>query len=356
MVVRVDLKGSSREIGVQHGQALRAQITSQIAFYGEMFKERCNLEWPQVLELSQEFRPTFQKLAPDLLEEMEGIAEGVDNPNVGSLDIIALNCRSEIALGRWTDGCTSLGWNVKWGPRKQFLGQNWDWSRAVRENLALMSIERKGKPKIHMVTEAGIIGKIGFNSRSVGVCLNAIRARPMKSSLLPIHALLRRVLESNSVDSAITELKELGGCACSAHMLIADPEGSKGVEISPLSTEIIDEDEDGIVVHTNHFLLNRSMDEPTWLEDSPLRIKRMRELCAEVSKERRGSPAVTVERLRSLFRDRKDSPGSICRHDDPKEHLESLFNIMMDLEEGDPKAEVVFGIGSKDEEDMVRLP
>ena len=118
-----------------------------------MFKLRCSLDWPQVLEISKDFKVTLSRMAPDLLKEMQGIAEGMDKPDIGVLDIIALNCRSEIALGKWTDGCTALGWNVPGQQRKQFLSQNWDWHRKMEENLALMSIERPGKPRIWMVTE-----------------------------------------------------------------------------------------------------------------------------------------------------------------------------------------------------------
>lgn len=118
-----------------------------------MFKSHCNLDWPQVLEVSREFNATLLNLAPDLLDEMRGIAEGMDEPDVAVLDIIALNCRSEIALGKWTDGCTALGWNVPGRQPKQFLSQNWDWHRQMADNLALMSIERLGKPRIWMVTE-----------------------------------------------------------------------------------------------------------------------------------------------------------------------------------------------------------
>jgi isopenicillin-N N-acyltransferase like protein len=121
-----------------------------------MFKLRCNLEWPQVLEVSREFNATLSELAPDLLDEMQGIAEGMDELGVGVLDIIALNCRSEIALGKWTDGCTALGWNV--GP--QFLSQNWDWHKQMKNNLTLMSIDKPGKPVIWMVTEASQVHPI----------------------------------------------------------------------------------------------------------------------------------------------------------------------------------------------------
>ncbi|KAF8583524.1 AAT-domain-containing protein [Ramaria rubella] len=353
MVVRVDLKGSSHEIGLQHGRALRAQIIRQITFYGTMFKARCNLEWSQVLEISQEFKATISKLTPDILEEMEGVAEGVNEPNVGVLDIVALNCRSEIALGKWTEGCTSLGWNVQGTSPKQYLAQNWDWDREMEDNIALMSIARPSKPQIWMVTEAGIIGKIGFNSSSVGVCLNAIRAIPMIPTLLPVHVLLRLVLESESVSAAINQLETLGGCATSAHMLIADPSGSRGAEISPLGMSVIQEDEDRVVVHSNHFILNRLVEELKWLEDSPGRIQRIRELCAVVVQENKDGSLIDMDRMRTLFRDRNNPPGSICRRLDA---IESLFNIVMDLREGYASAEIVFKIGAKDEAAMIRLP
>ena len=73
------------------------------------------------------------------------------------LDIVALNSRSEIALGLLNDGCTSLAWTFKSeSPHKQVLAQNWDWTEDVGKNLALVSIEQKGKPKIWMMTEVRV--------------------------------------------------------------------------------------------------------------------------------------------------------------------------------------------------------
>jgi len=324
-----------------------------------MFKLKCKMDWPQVLLVAEEFQGTLQRMAPDLLEEIEGIAVGVNDPRVGPLDIIALNCRSEIALGKWTDGCTSLGVKLREGQAAELLAQNWDWNGKMRENVALMSIERRGKPRIWMVTEAGIIGKIGFNSSAVGVCLNAIRAKPMVSSLLPIHVLLRRVLESQSVNDAIKLLSDLGGCATSAHMLIADPSQSRGAEISPLGMSIINEDEDGIVVHSNHFLLNRMVDESSWLEDSPFRMQRIHELISGIVKDNDENVDITLERVRNLFRDKANAPRAICREVDPQDaqdQIESIFNIVMKLREGNPEAEVVFAIGTTDETKIMTLP
>lgn len=85
-------------------------------------------------------------MTPHLYAEMEGIAEGA---GLNALDVIALNCRSEIALG------TSLCWKKTQGTR--VLSQNWDWTMTVKKNLAMVSIDQVGKPTLYMVTEVSIL-------------------------------------------------------------------------------------------------------------------------------------------------------------------------------------------------------
>ena len=140
------------KIGQKHGRALAAQILSQLHIYRELFANNCKLDWAQVLEIADQFRGTIAALRPDLLEEMRGIADGVCSSEVRLLDIVALNARSEIALGKWDDGCTALAWRLGQSG-KQVLAQNWDWRVAVGENLALVSIRPVGKPAIWMVAE-----------------------------------------------------------------------------------------------------------------------------------------------------------------------------------------------------------
>lgn len=113
-----------------------------------MFKSTSKLDWPAVRLIAQEYRTTIANLTPDLHEEMVGIAEG---SGLDVLDIVALNARSEIALGLFEDGCTSVAWKTE--NEGVFLAQNWDWTARVKSNLAMMSIEQPGKPKIWMVTE-----------------------------------------------------------------------------------------------------------------------------------------------------------------------------------------------------------
>ncbi|KAI0343596.1 AAT-domain-containing protein [Trametopsis cervina] len=329
---QVELKGSPFEVGTTHGSFLRAQILSQLDIYRDIFQTTCN---------------TIGRLAPDLLEEMRGIADGVSSPGVDVLDIVALNARSEIALGQWDDGCTALSWKMK---GRQVLAQNWDWRAAVAKNIALASIKQDGKPDIWMVIEPGIVGKIGFNSSSVGVCLNAIRAKPIDTSLLPIHVLLRLALECTSVQDAIAKIEALGGASSSQHILIADSNGGVGMELSPRGGKYLKENANGIVVHTNHFLENKLVDEAPWLTGSPVRLDRAYTLCealtSEVGEDNLASK-VTPNVLRTkVFADTFNSPQAICcaPDSDREESIETIFNIVMIFEPGNsPRAEVLMG-------------
>ncbi|PYH45542.1 putative acyl-CoA:6-aminopenicillanic-acid-acyltransferase [Aspergillus saccharolyticus JOP 1030-1] len=359
---KIVLSGTPLEIGLQHGAQLRAQIESQLSVYRTMFQYTSKLSWDAVLDLAGEFRTTIARLTPELLEEMQGIADGA---GVTLLDIIALNCRSEISFGKFSDGCTSL--SLHRSGRGRILAQNWDFTTQLQNHLAMVEIIQPGKPVIYMVTEAGLVGKIGFNSAGVGVCLNAIRAHPCLSSKLPIHLALRLCLESVSVEAALERLSALGGVASSQHILIADRTAALGLELSPLGDDHLPEDEYGVVTHTNHFLVNRRVIEPPWLSGSPVRLARVRALLREivgsgVLEDESANMVGTVLRDQ-IFSDTCDGPQSICWQEDPAQpeivRTATLFNIVMRLEEeeGALGAEVVFGRpGSGMESSVNRMP
>lgn len=211
--------------------------------------------------------------------------------------------------------------------------------------------------------QPGIVGKIGFNSSSVGVCLNAIRARPIDTSLLPIHVILRLCLESRSIIDAITRIEGAGGAASSQHILIADENGGRGLELSPQGGVYLSEDAGGLVVHTSHFLANRLTDEPPWLAGSPFRLQRARDLSKELASEY-GSvdklrQTLTPSALRKkIFADEQNLPQAICASPDPTHNsdAQTIFNIVMEFEKGGaPRAEVVFGKPSEVLDPQVQL-
>ncbi|KAI1331704.1 acyl-coenzyme A:6-aminopenicillanic acid acyl-transferase-domain-containing protein [Xylariaceae sp. FL0255] len=326
----VECSGTPMEIGLQHGTQAKVQVHSCIEFYKRLFLKASKLEWPKVQEIAYGFGSTVKSRWPDYYEEMRGIAEG---SGVSVLDILALNIRTEIAFGKFSDGCTALSLNTE---KHGFLAQNWDWNPEQKRNLVIMKINSPKQPAIQMVTEAGIIGKIGFNSNGVGVLLNAIRAEGMDPTRLPVHLALRSALESQSAREALAQL-EACGMASPAHILIADATEAFGCEFTSKTAVAIRPDEKNRIVHTNHLLLDHpGVVDTAWLKDSPFRLKRMTELSS-------GSGESTFEEVSDFFKDRENAPAAICRSGD----IETLFNIVMDLKQ--KRAVVTLGMPTNSE-------
>lgn len=383
------------QIGHAHGSGAKAQVLGSIAFYTTLFQQRCDLDWAAVTREAEKYVARLSVTCPRYLDEIRGIADGA---GVSFLDILALNVRTEIIFGIFTeaeaarakgpakavngvngsngvnghhaeddfpsDGCTSLAFTspstAGGPPSSSFLAQNWDWQPAQAPNLIVIHISQPNStdnnttetddiPDIAMVTEAGIIGKIGLNSAGVGCCLNAIRARGLDSSRLPVHFALRTILESRSRADALATLRKLGGVAGSAHILVADPTGSVGLEFAGGKERIgeIGPNARGRVVHTNHLVLEHpGVEEPGWLPDSGERLARITKLTdGEVL-----AGKWDIKKVVQLFKDEEGFPFSINRLKVKEGESQTLFTIVMDL--GRREALVKVGRPTEDGEEI----
>lgn len=190
-----------------------------------------------------------------------------------------------------------------------------------------LSIIQDNLPLIQMITEAGIIGKIGFNSSGVGVCFNAIRAKGVDESRLPVHLGLRMALESETAESAAKTLEKIG-MASSAHIMLGDKTTAIGLEFTSTTFARVPVNDDGFLVHSNHMLLHHeNICEPRWLEDSPIRIHTMEKNILQAEE-------LSRENFSRLFEDETNFPCSISRAVDGASDVATLFNIVIDLNGG----------------------
>ncbi|KAF7544107.1 hypothetical protein G7Z17_g10212 [Cylindrodendrum hubeiense] len=332
-MLEIQCTGTPYEIGHQHGTGAKDKVVGSLAFYRDLFRTTCDMDWTEVSQQALKYVQPLEEICPLFVEEIRGVADGA---GVQFLDIVALNVRTEIMFGLFTndpgisiksDGCTSLACKDAVG--NMVLAQNWDWQVEQAPNLFICRISQPGTdlPDIAMVTEGGVIGKIGFNSSGVGVCLNAIRARGLDSSKLPIHLALRTALESKSRSIAIERITAVG-TAGSGHILISDPSGATGLECTSIGIKEIQMDVDGSIVHANHLLLNHpDVDEPSWLSDSPARVIRLSKLL----KEKFSSSPIATSSLFELFKDEEGFPEAVNRCQIGECETETLFTIIMDL-------------------------
>ena len=325
-VRKIHLSGSPYEIGRGHGEQGKREITNSLATYEALFHGYTRMSWQEACEKALLHHDAISAFRPDYLEEMQGVADGA---GVRFEDILALNARSEIALTATPDGCTSFACNWE---GEVWLGQNWDWKSSQLDSLLDIQIEQEGKPSVRMITEGGIIGKIGSNSAGVGVCLNALMTRTWQPKV-PIHLGLRAVLDSHTFEEASEAVSD-GRMASPAHFLIASKSGEMaGTEVSPVHTAAIPP-ENGLVVHTNHIcdqqLQKAVSDFP--IPDSAPRLNRIQELMNGLDE------TANAEQMFAVLSDHENYPDSICRHINPShpEHMqmETVFSIVMNLTAG----------------------
>ena len=319
---------------------MQKQILSSIQNYRHLFESLAPpISWPNARAIAQKFLPTIQTHIPSAIEELRAIASAADVPFE---DILVLNCRSEIGLTGGSvnsiDGCSAIAYKDP-ETGKQLLCQNWDWYENQLDNVVVLDITHLDGRRVITITEAGIVGKVGFNGDCVGVTLNAIATEGVSIdfNMLPVHFGLRYiVLESPNAGEAINRMMRIG-VASSVHFLIADAISAHGVEFSPLGSGIIHPDERGFVLHTNHWLSQPELvTASNWLPDTGFRLKRLQILKSNIHSQ---------EDLWEVMADEENAPASICRggamgSGSPKD-LVTLFGVVMDLESG--VAELVHG-------------
>ncbi|WP_205426517.1 C45 family autoproteolytic acyltransferase/hydolase [Helicobacter suis] len=303
-----------------------------IQTYKTMFLDYSNIKWEDALKYASSFIPSIKAYDSAYLEEIKGLAEGS-----GFLleEILALNTRSEIVLqGKQviTDGCTTFALTPDLSASgRVLLGQNWDWKTSIKDALILLHLKQENKPSISMVTEAGIIGKIGLNSAGVGVCLNALASDArIEGKTIPLHIALRGILDSFTLKCAIRAATSVN-LACCAHFMLADKRGEAiSLEVGPACHDAFYADED---FHTNHFIsprLNHFKDTTRCaLPDTYQRLGRMKKLIKNLKRK------VSIEDMQRFLGDTISYPDSICRFDDLREaeakRMSTVFSMIMDL-------------------------
>lgn len=341
-VPTIELQGSRYDMGLQHGQAAKDKIYKNIETYTSFFQETAGLSWAQAKQRSATFIPTIQRLYPQILEELEGIAKGAQ---LEFEDILALNTRSEISLTNYentplnpqpppeiTDGCTAVA-QLSCDKSTLILAQNWDWLEALQDGTVILDVHAPDGTKFYTLTEAGLVAKIGINSYGVGICINALRCGAFSASRLPTHLMARYVLEYGQDFDDTVEMSSKYGGACTFNMMAADTRGKFGnLEITPHGISVLrplsdspDVSDDNkahlpgtgvsFVAHTNHVLtppdkfpLGPIYDRPA--PNSFSRLERMTEL---TKGDIQGNVAVSVEAVLSRLQDELGAPVSICR-------------------------------------------
>jgi isopenicillin-N N-acyltransferase like protein len=284
------------------GFALGEQIESVLRSYLSLFETSRELGRDAVLRLGEDALTRVERWQPRLVQELEGVAEGA---GIAPELVGALNARTEIARA---GGC-SLVARLD-GAEGPWLAQNWDWYVDAPERCVLWTAELDGGERLVTMTEAGILAKLGMNSRGLAVGLNILHHRRDGGPMgVPMHLILRALLDScATVEDAATLLADSPTSASSAITVIDAAGGGAVFEVSPSGVARLDP-WDGRLAHTNHFVDSGLADGEASeldLDGSRLRLELLEDARPD-----------TLEAAQGLLCDHSGSPESLCRHDTP---------------------------------------
>lgn len=320
----VELQGGPEEIGFQHGALLSARIHRTFSYYERLLSRYTHKD---LQRFAAQFRKDIQDFRPEYVREIDAMAEGA---SIEPWKLYVLNARTEIHRStKVPTECTSLFFH-----QTRLLGENWDWDRALEPLAVVLKITKENGDKIMTITEPGVIGKIGFNSHGVGVALNILKCKA-RTGKVPVHILLRSVLECTSIEEARTLIKEAPRATMS-NLMIADREGRCfNVE---LAGELFDElkSESLVTLHTNHYIGCVSAPDRAGSDSSFARYERASELVQNENVLRRledRSEALRV--MKEVLLDEEDPLLPICRpfeYDSDGQEIGTLTSAIMDLE------------------------
>jgi len=344
----IDTAGSPFERGRAHGRQARARVERSLANYARLF-EASGIGWAGARRLAAGYRAPVEALDPGLYEEIRGIADGAGR---GVDEILALNARTEILpptfperpSGAWLVArlakadfgeCTALA--VQPASSRTggtLLAQNWDWLGEQREALVVLRGRREDGSAYLTLTEAGMLAKIGLNDRGFGVCLNILRSEDDGSAPgVPVHVLLRALLDCADVPAAVARVSSLRFGA-SSNILCADEAGGRAaLELSPGGAHVLRGT--GVALcHTNHFLAPQAQKTARQLPPSLSSVPRLVRIEALVGQ---AKGRIGVEEVQAMLRDESDGLQSISRHPDPSlpaiARVETVASAIMELRE-----------------------
>ena len=319
--------------GQAYGEAARGKIETILAVYREIFHRITGESWQQTVMRGEPLILEAKVFAPDLIEEIRGIAEGA---NRAFEDIFLLNARSEIlfnpqVLAQECTTIAALPEATKDGD--MLLAQNWDWYDEVLNCQVILKIgRREDKPALVTFTEAGQLAKIGMNAAGIGLVVNNLTSDQPRTGV-PWIFITRRILESTYLAQALGYVLNTSR-AHSINFLIGYADGEAvNLETSPVEEHVL-WPENGICVHTNHYLKpGQNFRDLKPLRDpylsTYLRCRRAQKIMTEI----KGN--IDVRGIQNILKDHMDKPFSVCIHRNPSvepiRQIVTCLSIVMNL-------------------------
>lgn len=261
----LELEGTGRELGRAHGEALKDSITTLYEKCMDCTVKQAYIPTTEeeLLGLAMRNYEFARDYAPDLLEEMLGIAEGSGLAAkkimflqwLGEgLDLVYPQPATSLLKGPFlaslSPGCTAFGAVGKaTSDGRVLVGQNFDLQSELYDYAVLLKI-KKPEMTLLLFTFAGVIGCQGLSSHKLAVVVNKLIARDVRAGV-PYAFVVRRALEQKNLVEALWQIM-MAERTAGINYLLADSGVIINIETTACHFDVLPMP-DNIISHANHY-------------------------------------------------------------------------------------------------------
>ena len=307
----LELRGSDQEIGHLHGQQLREEIG---LFYDDLLEQMCtdaSTTEDDLLSYSGAHLLAARDYAPELIDEIHGIAEGAGFPFE---KVLLINCFDEVCwhgpqvLKKSLRGCTAFAATGRATvDGKCYVGQSWDvptyyppvFLKLVRDSGAVALI----------LSHPGMIGGTGLNSSGLALVWTSLKSNDAGVGV-PGPFVVRKALQASDLGGLIGNVIT-SNRANGMNFIAGDAVAAVDIELTATRYQVTYSH--GVLSRANHYespeLLGFEADLPFTVPDTYLRSGRMNELLHQ------HETAIDLDVMKTIYCDHASAPGSICRHE-----------------------------------------
>jgi isopenicillin-N N-acyltransferase-like protein len=258
----VSASGKPYECGLAHGKALKPIIHDIIGIWAKNIQNLTGLtleKYAQRMKTETLLFKTVQTLAPELLEEVHGIADGAEMPR------LILETWQYIDEHEWfikdfilgkknheENACSTFAFK---NPNQVILGQNLDIPSYKNGIQTILKIKDTNDFSTIIFTQAGALASLGINNSPLAICVNSLTQLAYRYDGLPVTYIVRKILQNKTIEEAVASLKNLPH-ATAQNYVVGNNQNFQNYECSANQTALLEDKTKNHVFHTNHILIN----------------------------------------------------------------------------------------------------
>jgi isopenicillin-N N-acyltransferase-like protein len=300
MIPLIETGGSWRDIGVDVGRAAREQLQQAAA---STRAELGGVDPADVIGNIGPYVRATEEVAPDIIAELRGMAEGSGVPFE---TLFVLNAAAELlqSIGRFECSVVAIsGAGTRHG--HVLLAHNEDATAGWGDLTYLIKATPADAPAFVAFTYAGLLLHQGVNAAGLGSVGNALYARDSRPGI-PKLLLYRRAIVQPTIEAAIRAVTDPCRAFGNNHLFATADGDLYDVEVSGARWTMTP-GRNGFLAHANHFTLP-GMNDLDCQED--LLNSRLRQTRIETLVERNWGTWVAC-RLRNVMSDHANYPRSL---------------------------------------------